>query len=153
MKKHTSTAILIVLVHVFCVGVGTYGFLKITDHRLYEQDGYTLNSRVYFSKLEITEKRISYHIKNETRHDLKFTSFAPNVYYCNEDGEWEEMRLSTSYEQFGNEFIGHLAAFEERHSYRAAGAQGCDAIFLPGTYCIVLHTEEFCVVDYVTLTQ
>ena len=153
MNNRRFVAMLLIGVFFLFVGAGACVFLEITDHNLYEQDGYTLNSRVYFSQITITEKNISYHIKNKTRHDLKFTRHVPDIYYYNEDGEWEEMRLSTSYEQFGDEFNGYLFAFEERHSYRAAGAPGCDGLLLPGTYRIVLQTKDFYVVGYVTLPE
>lgn len=158
MKKPRIIILLsISLALVLCASANVYAFFRLTDHQLYTQDGFTLNARVYFSKLEFSKdgNAIQYTVKNDTRHDIVFQPKRATAFRLEENGEWVEVLTTYHSSEFGNVLNGYLPAFEERHAAcqdRSAGGILLDE-FYPGTYCVMLVADAFCVIGYVTYPE
>ena len=132
-------------------------FLYYTTGTLYAADGYTQSSHVYFEELTYAEspteqKRGSFYFSvcNRSRHNITFGSKIPKAFFWDaEHNKWAPMQPALVWEEgfVGDSFDGILESFDtEGHGFYSI------APLPPGLYRLVLESEDFAVVGYITVT-
>lgn len=153
-KKMLFTILALVLIFSSCFVVM---FFQLTRDKLYTADGYVQSTHVYFEELTYAEspteqKRGSFYFSvcNRSRHNITFGSKNPKAFFWDaEHNKWAPMQPALVWEEgfVGDSFDGILESFDtEGHGFYSI------APLPPGLYRLVLESEDFAVVGYITVT-
>ena len=153
-KKMLFTILALVLIFSSCFVVM---FFQLTRGKLYTADGYVQSTHVYFEELTYAEspteqKRGSFYFSvcNRSRHNITFGSKIPKAFFWDaEHNKWAPMQPALVWEEgfVGDSFDGILESFDtEGHGFYSI------APLPPGLYRLVLESEDFAVVGYITVT-
>ena len=154
MKQKAKFFLLCILIILIITNMSLLLFFVFsTNHDLYEADGYVQSTHVYFEKLTASGTSFSYTVVNRTRHTVVLENALPTLYLF--DGQvWQRLDhavISRHQLTDVNNTLRPLQRQQEKFSIKFSIEDGTLIPPSPGLYRLVLESEDFAVVGYITV--
>ncbi|MBQ9098108.1 MAG: hypothetical protein IJY50_01610 [Clostridia bacterium] len=143
MKNRKLMIVLIVALTLAVLAACLGTFVHITKGEVEEKDGIKQNSRIYLDNVRYEDGKIYYTVVNKTCRQVTWGGFKLDGIHKYENGKWTPLTIDG-----GDADIGRILK-----PFQQSGELYYDRPYLaPGDYRIILTSNDFAMVGYLTVT-